>query len=143
MDVGRLGAHGVKQLRLFCRQAGNRELDPAAIGREPAEDPAAANLEEGIRAAHCPPDDGRIVNRDCPAAPRSPSDAGGDEPFHLAGDPAAGMLGESDDAGVPQAAEPRAPRDVARRVAGTELAPKQRDPRRGGAPSSWEIDNGT
>jgi len=120
VDVGSFPSHGVKKAELGAGSAQGSQFDAGTVGAETADDPTAAELDEGIGAADGAVDDDLIENFGGTFVILSPIGRGWDEGFGLAGDASSVPVGDGDIAGVTKAAEPgdavsEAERDVTSR----------------------------
>jgi len=114
MDVGGFPSHGVEQAEFSFGGAQGSEFDAGAEGAEAADDPASAQLNEGIGTADGVIDDGLIKDFGGALLLRlmlpnlkalSPMGRRRDEGFGFAGDASAMPVGDGDVARVAETAE--------------------------------------
>ena len=110
MDVGGFPSHGVQEAEFGVGGAQGGEFDAGAVGTEAADDPASAQLDEGIGTADGAGDDGLVEDLSRAAVvlrikALSPVGGGRDQGFGFAGNAAAVPVGDGYIAGVAETAE--------------------------------------
>jgi len=125
VDIARLPSHGVEKAKLGIGRAQRRQFDAGAMRAEAANDPASAQLYEGIGAADRAVNDGLVENFSwafvlqrtifagiafsstilLSVGTLSPMGGRWNQGFRFAGDAATVPVGDGDVAGVAEAAK--------------------------------------
>ena len=110
MDIGGFKSHGMEQAEFGIGTAQGREFNAGAVRPEAPDNPASAQLDEGIRTTDGTVDDGLVENFGRTfflfgADALGPAIGRLDERFGLAGNASTVPIGESNVAGVAQAAQ--------------------------------------
>jgi hypothetical protein len=105
MNIGGLPSHSVEEAEFSIGRAQGSELDAGTVGSETADDPASAQLDEGVGTADGAVDDGLVEDVGGTLVILRPPCGRLNQGFSFAGDASAVPVGDGDVAGVAEAAE--------------------------------------